>query len=204
MQVHLTLIHVFNHWVISPLPIFYPGNKSTAWPEDAQWWVSSPLKDLKNIHYSFFFPPFGCSIFYQGHPLSAIAWGSLNKAHTSKDTCWDAFWRIFGLPGPQGIKEAMQKQPSSRRLQSNTACTKGGFWETRRLPSWEWLAHNQERRLRSLAFLQVHMCPPVGKSAPAAKSIPLPLCGSPTDTSIDEHLMFQGKVCRDWPSHPWV
>lgn len=107
---------------------FILGTKSTVWLEDAQWWISVPLMDLNNIHCSrnfFFF--FDGHIFYLGCPLSAIAWRSLNKAHASEDTCWDAFWRAFGLPEPWRTKQELYKPHPSWRLQNNTAYTKGSL-----------------------------------------------------------------------------
>lgn len=119
MQMYLTSIRVFNHWVILSLPVFHPGNKSSVWPECAKWWINFPLMDM-NISFSWKFF-FGCHIFYLGCPLNAIAWGSLNKAHTSRDTCWDAFWRTFGLARPWRTKKELYKLHSSWSLQNNTA-----------------------------------------------------------------------------------
>ena len=89
--------------------------------------------DLNNILCScilFLFWEGACRLFDLGCPLSVTGWGSLNKAHTSQDACWDAFWRTFGLPRPQTTKEALCKHTHRRRLQSHTTYTEGGSWDT--------------------------------------------------------------------------
>lgn len=166
---------------------------------------SNGLEQHTLFPHSFFWRREGCRLFDLACPVSAIGWGSLNKAHTSQDTCWDAFWRAFGLPRPWRTKKELCKHTRRRRLQSHITYTKGGSWTLRRLPAWEWGVHGRDRWLRWPApLLPVQVCPPVRKSALPKEPTPPPLFSCASDTSTDEHLTLKPEVTRTWQSWPWV
>lgn len=140
-----------------------------------------------------------CHVFSLGCPLNAIALGGLNKAHVSKDTCWDAFWRAFGLSRPWRTKEELCKPHSSWRLQNYATYKKVGSYENGQAACMR----AQSPGLGQMALItgtpspQLWSWPPAGVSAPSNRSKPSPLSSSPCNTSVDKHLMFKAKGCRD-------
>ena len=166
---------------------------------------SNGLEQHTLLPHSFFWRREGCRLFDLACPLSAIGWGSLNKAHTSQDTCWDACWRAFGLPRPWRTKKELCKHTHRRRLQSHITYTKGGSWTLRRLPAWEWGVHGRDRWLRWPAPLLpssgVSTSEEVCSAKKAHTTTPLQLHQWHV---YNEHLTLKPEVTRTWQSWPWV
>lgn len=154
--------------------------------------------DLNNKYCSWFF--FGCHIFYLGCPLNAIAWGSLNKAHTSRTPAEMPSGEHLVWPGPGEQRRNYIRYihlGGSRATQLIQKVTPGRWRRPGHLPGCSKSRADRARRLWQRA--QVHQ---QGKLLPQRSPHHTPF-NSPCDTSMDERW-FKGKGCKNLTSWPWV